>query len=406
MRNFALMKSINPATSFRPSVFPAAALLCLLISGCQQEAPGGQESPVTETPQTSSSRTDWTIFRGSPELSGSLTFGLTLPPVLEWSLPGNGKILNTPLVKDGLILLARENGRLELREAGDGKLKAETRLEAGVEASPLWLEDGIIVPTLEGLVVCLSPDLGREKWRTVLPARLAGSPNLVATPAGSRLVLGCYDHHLYALDPAEGQILWKFKTSSYINGAPAVLPGGLVAFGGCDGGLHLLDGADGRQAFGAKLKSYLAGSPAYRDGVLVSALYNGSVLAHSLPSLEPVWTTVLKEEPALVASPAWDGKRAVAGGRDGVVYALDGKSGEVLWQFEAGDEVESSPLILGDQVLAATTGGSVFLLEASTGTLLWSLETGDAFFSAPAWSEGRIYLGGRTGKLYCIGGRP
>ena len=58
----------------------------------------------------------------------------------------------------------------------------------------------------------------------------------------------------------------------------------------------------------------------------------------------------------------------------------------VLWSYETGDSVLSSPAVSGGVVYVGSDDSDVYALDASTGDLIWSYETGDYVFSSPAVS--------------------
>src|SRR5215475_5570874 len=60
------------------------------------------------------------------------------------------------------------------------------------------------------------------------------------------------------------------------------------------------------------------------------------------------------------SSPAIQGKRVFFGSADGNVYALDLADGKKAWSFSAGAPVESSPLILDDKVFIGSDDGLLF----------------------------------------------
>jgi polyvinyl alcohol dehydrogenase (cytochrome) len=96
------------------------------------------------------------------------------------------------------------------------------------------------------------------------------------------------------------------------------------------------------------------------------------------------------------------GSRAFVGSRNGVVYALDSRTGCLAWGFEADAGVRSSPVVdRGADGRATVYFGDahaqVYALDAATGALRWKVKIDthpDAIITAAvALHDGRLYVG-------------
>src|SRR5215471_17466296 len=96
------------------------------------------------------------------------------------------------------------------------------------------------------------------------------------------------------------------------------------------------------------------------------------------------------------------GSRAFVGSRNGIVYALDAKSGCIVWAFEADAGVRSSPVVGqgpggAQTVFFGDAHAQVYALNAATGALRWKLQVDphqDAMITgAVTISNGRVYAG-------------
>jgi len=76
----------------------------------------------------------------------------------------------------------------------------------------------------------------------------------------------------------------------------------------------------------------------------------------------------------------------------------------LLWEFETGDAVSSSPAIGSDgTVYIGSTDKKLYAINGKSGVKLWEFETGGAVHSSPAiGSDGTVYVGSGDGKLYAI----
>ena len=81
------------------------------------------------------------------------------------------------------------------------------------------------------------------------------------------------------------------------------------------------------------------------------------------------------------------------------------KPGTVLWEFETGDDVFSSPAIGSDgTVYVGSHDNKLYALNGKSGVKLWELKTGDKVStSSPAiGSDGTVYVGSGDKKLYAF----
>ena len=80
----------------------------------------------------------------------------------------------------------------------------------------------------------------RELWRRRLPASLTAP-----VCAGRRVFVGGSDGTVWALDAADGKVLWQASSHAAVLHPPAYW-NGRVVFGSCDGVLYSVDGSNGR----------------------------------------------------------------------------------------------------------------------------------------------------------------
>jgi len=94
------------------------------------------------------------------------------------------------------------------------------------------------------------------------------------------------------------------------------------------------------------------------------------------------------------------------GSWDNKLYAINGKSGVKLWEFETGSFVMSSPAIGSDgTVYVGSRDKKLYAINGKSGVKLWEFETGHWVRSSPAiGSDGTVYVGSayRDKKLYAI----
>ncbi len=212
---------------------------------------------------------------------------------------------------------------------------------------------------------------------------------------------------------------WAAGGSSLIEFPPAIAYGRLyLANGG--GLLFALDSATGSRAWAYQSHRCVAASPAvgpYQHGTVYETFLNrppcdatrpedGEVVALSVGTGQVRWRRRIgpSETSPLVAH-----NRVYVGDWLGNVYALDARSGRIVWTFHTGGEVKGGVAMSGNRVYVGSYDGHLYALDAGTGRLVWEA-SGDSrlfghgtFYSTPAVAYGRVYIGSTDGKVYSFG---
>lgn len=105
------------------------------------------------------------------------------------------------------------------------------------------------------------------------------------------------------------------------------------------------------------------------------------------------------------------GSRLLFGTESGSVYALDSRSGTLLWRKSLGSPVSSTPAILGRRAYFTTWDNALHALDAASGRELWRRDLGrtlgptdywEYYVSSPVVADGRLYVGSGNGRLFAI----
>ena len=119
---------------------------------------------------------------------------------------------------------------------------------------------GIRAGYSEGLHA-LEATTGEVQW--IYRTAVVSSP----TVADGIVYFGAGDQHLYALDSAKGDLLWRYKTSDSVFSSPAVAHG-VVYFGSNDTHLYAVDAATGDLRWRYETEASVKSSPAVADGIV------------------------------------------------------------------------------------------------------------------------------------------
>jgi len=92
------------------------------------------------------------------------------------------------------------------------------------------------------------------------------------------------------------------------------------------------------------------------------------------------WTT--KTGAPIKSSAALDAQRVYVGSDDGILYALNRKTGAVEWRFETQAPIEASPILAGGMVVFGSTDDHLYAVQSKTGALVWKHLTPDKMVAA------------------------
>jgi parallel beta-helix repeat protein len=108
------------------------------------------------------------------------------------------------------------------------------------------------------------------------------------------------------------------------------------------------------------------------------------------------------------SSPAVANGNVFVGSNDGNIYCLDEYNGDLIWSYGTGGSV-SSPAVANGKVFVGSTDYNIYCLDGDNGDLIWSYGTGGAVYSSPAVADGKVFVGNALfigGKIYCFEATP
>src|SRR5258708_5335121 len=92
----------------------------------------------------------------------------------------------------------------------------------------------------------------------------------------------------------------------------------------------------------------------------------------------------------ILSSPTVANGIVYVGSSDELLYALDAKTGKILWLHVAKDDVGSSAAIANGIVFAGSDDHNLYALNARTGATVWTYTAGGAIWSSPVVAGGIV----------------
>jgi outer membrane protein assembly factor BamB len=139
--------------------------------------------------------------------------------------------------------------------------------------------------------------------------------------------------------------------------------------------------------------------PQFRRTPSLSGLA-GSALPDNLRLL---WT--YEAGSSVESSPAIDGGVVYFGSGSGDLHAVDVATGAVKWKYNTNKDLgigESSPAVVNGVVYVGDLGGVLNAVDAATGKMKWTFKTNAEIKSSPVVAGNRILIGSYDGHLYAL----
>ena len=251
-------------------------------------------------------------------------------------------------------------------------------------------------------------------WRRTLDATIHVSSPVVA---GGTVYIGLADEEnrgragICAMDAATGKQKWHFATASSVRNTVAVA-GGLVFAATLEGEVVALNAKTGLPIWSYSLGSPLQQSLCVSPVVAQNVVYAGtarSFVAMEAATGKPIWQT----KPL---GNGWDsclGSPAAGGGLifDGFtwsrgLFALDAKTGEQRWRYDAFSDNNVVPAFVDETVYAVGAGWNegAHAIDAQSGKQKWKFTAGAGRlgFSAPVVAGKTLLLGSSDGKVFGV----
>lgn len=152
-----------------------------------------------------------------------------------------------------------------------------------------------------------------------------------------------------------------------------------------------------------KTDGLLTGAPVIAGGVVYASGWESSTLfALNEKTGSLIWKFVAQAD--LPFSPTIYRGIAYIGGVDGHLYALNAKTGKLLWKFQTIDRksITSYPYISDNNVVIASRDRNIYAINQKSGKESWRFTTGAMNESSPIEYNGLLYFGSFDGKLYAI----
>jgi len=291
---------------------------------------------------------------------------------IQWSYQSNGPIHGSPLVLDGVLYAGSNDKHLYALDIQSGDLLWKFKSAGAIKSTP------------------------------------AASPNLICFTAD--------DGFLYALDKHKGQLIWKFDMQGeekqdiwdYYLSSP-VFDRGVIYIGSGMGGFYALNAEDGSLSWSFSAGGMIHSTPVVDEEKVYFGSYDGWFYGLNRSDGSLVWkfNTIGQRwfpKGAVQCGAALHENTLYFGSRDFNIYALNKETGTGMWnRYEQGSWVIATPLIKDTLLLFGTSDSHRFYaLDRRSGKVIWETPLNLNVFGEAAAGNRLVYFGSLDGKLYAL----
>ncbi|MDX7898089.1 outer membrane protein assembly factor BamB [Aeromonas media] len=262
-----------------------------------------------------------------------------------------------------------------------------------------------------GVVYALNEANGEVLWQTTVPGEVVASPAV----EDGRVVVLTTSGRLLALDTDEGKLQWTLSEEqpplTLRSASTPVITNGAVLYGRADGkvGIALLSNgqpvrqskvADPRGATELDRMVDVDASPLIAGDELYAIAYNGQLMARKLMTGDEVW----KRKYSGYRDMAVTGNAIVLTDSRSHLFAVDRRNGLELWSnTQLENRTVTAPVVLGDYVVVGDVEGYLYWLDRTDGSIkaMQQLDS-SGLYAAPLVDGDTLYVQSRGGKLYAI----
>ena len=316
----------------------------------------------------------------------SYTVNTDYPQVKDtWQTHIDGAIYASPIVHKDKIYVGDYLGNMYCISLNDGAIlwtyKTGNRIFGNAAISP---DNTLVFGSTDGKIYALNGDSGKEKWvfETSQPilggtsiskgvAFVGGSSSLYAINIKSgkevwkfsdlkgyvetrplvvdgKVIFGAWDSYLYALNEKTGTLIWKWNNGNErMHFSPAavwpVASNGKIFFSAPDRYLTALDQNTGKEVWrtNASMVRETIGLSEDKQRIYSKTMQD-SVVCYSANSESPIkmWSCAVNYGYDHAPSMPQEQDGIVFGStKNGILFAIDGKSGEMRWKHKVGNSL-------------------------------------------------------------------
>ncbi|MFC1586792.1 PQQ-binding-like beta-propeller repeat protein [Planctomycetota bacterium] len=300
-----------------------------------------------------------------------------------WKSKPDGGVSSHMLIRNGNLYVGSRNGSLYALDAKYGN--ELRRYQVGSDTSlsrictpPVFYDSKIYVINYDGLLQAFDERFRSIYWTYKTDWQKQGGDSIVSV---DNYIIGTDYNYLYSLDGKTGQKCWRNSFPGPIKGITAI--DGII-FLYSVGDYYCVDARTGKINWITKDKISFKCSPAIANGMAyISTRLPGKCLyAIDIRNGKVLWSS-LKIKNGINATRPTVTDKIVYFSSLGIIYALNAKTGELIWEIEMKDIVTGTAAAAKGKLYVCTRERCLYALDAGNGKELWKFQTEDVVYCSP-----------------------
>ncbi len=333
----------------------------------------------------------------------------------------NDPIESRPFYKDGVLFFGSRNGKMAAVEARTGKelwRKQVKTAGSDISATPEYDDGNIYIGTFGGHLYAIIASSGDEKWKVNIGRAIKGGAVVHQVPVlnyRKLIFVGNEANKICALYANDGSERWICKTEGAVYSTPVALRHNV--FIGCsDNNLYVLEAATGKKWATVKTDGQIVSKPLItqenKDATFVTGyITSKDRFAYSFrldvknKDKEPeiLWKFLTKGP--LISDPVLVNNMILCGGRDGILYALNAKTGKLAWKKTTPGKYVTTPFIYKNRIYISVGNGTgsgrgYVLAYTLSGDEIWRFSADTNISSSACVYNDKIYVGSDKGIIF------
>lgn len=320
-----------------------------------------------------------------------------------WMYTTEGGVHGSPAIgTDGTAYIGSQDKRLYAVDGKTGALKWSFETHGGINSTPAIDGNGVVYfGNSNGWFYAIEGETGTALW-----AFRTGATMGIASPVVGQygyVYVPCFNGYLYAVDMASGELGWELNTGGALAfSTPAVGPDGTLYFGSHNAMIYAVDGKDGSVIWEVRTAGGVHSSPVVgQDGKVYLSTAHG-------------W-----DDLATHCDASWKGSKCDEA--DYYIeyapyeYCYGGATVDLdLGQYSGGDFEGSPGTALAAFVILSgifwddlpdpgglpVPKGGIYALDGKTGKILWARNSYSAYASPVLGPDGTLYY--QSKKMYML----
>jgi outer membrane protein assembly factor BamB len=284
-----------------------------------------------------------------------------------WSTTLSGGIDGQATYDDttALVYVGADDGTFYAMDAASGAVRWTHKAKGAIDIAPTLAGSKLYYTSSEGRLYCLDALTGKWQWQYEREPpesfTIHGFAGVLVT--GDRVYTGFADGYVVALKAASGDVVWARSLAAAsdqfvdVDTTPVLADGTLYA-ASYSGGMYALNPKDGTVRWRFDVEG-AAGIAVANRRVYFTAAKTG---LHVLDTAgRVIWRQAMAQAGDL-SPPRLSGPYVFLSGSDAGLFVVDRRQGELAAFFNPGDGISAQPMVAGTSVYVLSNGGFFYKL--------------------------------------------